>query len=186
MITTIYAVNSVGAFGNRDGSLPWPKNSEDLQRFAFLTKNIGTVLMGKSTYNSLVARHPNQLDIHLPLKERNAIVLTTKLPCGQPIEFGEMVSYKVDGKDVHFLHHETHMAIKLAERFYNSVAVIGGAGIIGESLAISNEVYVTVLDSDEQADIMTDFEMPLCLNLAYFEKLRNGTGVTYHYIEGLS
>ncbi|QHI00622.1 dihydrofolate reductase [Salmonella phage vB_SenM_SB18] len=51
MITTIYAVNSVGAFGNRDGSLPWPKNSEDLQRFAFLTKNIGTVLMGKSTCN---------------------------------------------------------------------------------------------------------------------------------------
>ncbi|CCA66296.1 dihydrofolate reductase, fragment [Erwinia phage phiEa116] len=42
MIATVYAINSVGAFGNYDGSLPWPKNSEDLMRFSEITKNIIT------------------------------------------------------------------------------------------------------------------------------------------------
>ncbi|UNA01019.1 dihydrofolate reductase [Erwinia phage vEam_S_24] len=185
MIATVYAINSVGAFGNYDGSLPWPKNSEDLMRFSEITKNIGSVLMGKSTYKSLVARKENQLDIHLPLPERNAIILTSELPCGTKLEFGEVVSYKVDGKEVHFICHETTTAIKLAEKFFGDVAVIGGSGIIAEALPLTDQLYLTVLDSNEQADIMVDFEVPIHLQLAYFERLRNGTGKTFHYIEGL-
>lgn len=49
MISAVFASTITGGIGN-NGTLPWPKNSQDLVRFKELTEN-HIVIMGRKTWN---------------------------------------------------------------------------------------------------------------------------------------
>lgn len=66
----IVAMTPGGVIGNK-GKLPWHLPS-DLARFKEITKKAGTVIMGRATYESILAQNGK------PLPERRHIVLTKK------------------------------------------------------------------------------------------------------------
>ena len=70
MIKAIMAVDDQGGV-SKNGSMPWPKNKEDLKNFKKTTLN-GVVIMGRLTWID-----PN---MPTPLKDRINVLVTSKSP----------------------------------------------------------------------------------------------------------
>lgn len=75
-ISLIAAISDNYVIGNNElvegkwvYSMPWPRISEDMKHFAELTKEGGTVIMGRKTWDSLPS-------FVRPLKERQNIIMT--------------------------------------------------------------------------------------------------------------
>ena len=74
MINAIMAVDEEGGI-SKNGSMPWPKNTEDLRRFKELTLN-NVVIIGKLTW--IDPQMPT------PLKDRINVLVTSKSPSLYP------------------------------------------------------------------------------------------------------
>jgi dihydrofolate reductase len=113
----------IGA-GNK---LPW-RLPADLKRFRDLTMG-HHIIVGRKTFES----------IGRPLPGRRTIVVTSN------------VDYKAEGCD---LAHSIEDALNLArERGENEVFICGGGEIYGQTMAIADRMYLTVVDAEVAADI---------------------------------
>ena len=74
-LSLIVAMTPERAIGYK-GALPWKRLPSDMAHFKKVTLAAGTVIMGRATYESILARNGK------PLSQRNHIVLTKKCaPC---------------------------------------------------------------------------------------------------------
>jgi len=123
----IFAVNAFDWFavGN---TMPWPRNTVDLQRFRKMTSG-GTVVMGRGTWDS---------DMPKPLPNRRNCVLSTTL-----VDDRCEVFSTVDA------------LLKAVEKDAN-VWVIGGVKTLWELQPQINTVYMTQFRSTETGDVSLD------------------------------
>ncbi len=128
-VVLVAAVAENGVIG-RDGTLPWRLKS-DMQHFRRLT--VGRpVVMGRKTYES----------IGKPLKDRTNIVISR-----DPDFAAEGVAV------VNSLEAAMDMAREDARRRgTGSIAVIGGAGIFGDCLAIADRLEITLVHATPAGD----------------------------------
>jgi dihydrofolate reductase len=113
----------------KDGGLPWPSNSDDLQWFKDNTLNT-TVIMGRNTWDSLPLK---------PLRNRNNIVVSSTMEAGvQQVEVVHPDNYKARVADIQDL-----------ERVW----IIGGAQLIIDSLDIIDELWLNNVGNDYSCDV---------------------------------
>jgi dihydrofolate reductase len=128
-IVLVAAVAENGVIG-RDGALPWRLKS-DMQHFRRLT--IGRpVVMGRKTYDS----------IGRPLKDRTNIVITRD------------PHYAPEGV---FIANSLEAALQMARddarhRGADSIAVIGGSGVFGDSLPAADRLEITLVHASPAGD----------------------------------
>ncbi len=150
-----------------DGALPWYL-PEDLRRFKSLTSG-GVVVMGRATYESIVAR------LGHPLPGRTSVVLsrTPRDPGGGQVRY------------------ETSVAGGLAaaaqlgtEAGHREFFVIGGASIFRQVMPAVDRVYLTRIHQDVRGEV----SMPAGW-LAGFElrsgqdDIRSGSGLDYSFLD---
>jgi len=128
-VVLVAAVAENGVIG-RDGALPWRLKS-DMQHFRRLT--VGRpVVMGRKTYES----------IGKPLKDRTNIVITRDRHFGAD---GVLVANSL----------ETAMDMAredARQRRADSIAIIGGAGIFSDCLAIADRLEITLVHAAPAGD----------------------------------
>lgn len=130
MIGAVFAVDDNNGLG-RDGTIPWPRNKEDMQWFKHATTN-SVVVMGKRSWNSP--------DMIKPLPNRINCVVTNNFLDRQDIE-----QFKGDVCEGIGLLHE-----KYRDR---NLFVIGGVEILEQAKPILDCVYVTRIPGDYMCDI---------------------------------
>ncbi|HEX4662167.1 MAG TPA: dihydrofolate reductase, partial [Candidatus Saccharimonadales bacterium] len=126
MITIIAAIANNNAIG-RSNDLPWYVPA-DLKHFKQLTAG-HTVIMGRKTYESIVAR----LGHSLP--DRRSIVVTRQL------------DYNADGAEVV---HSFDDAVQLAD---GDGFVIGGAELFAAAMALAQKLELTEVDATIEGDV---------------------------------
>lgn len=131
MINAILATDSNGAMGF-NGTLPWPNNKYDLERFREIT-NHNVVVMGRKTFDD--TKFPK------PLPNRICYVMTNRregLPiCGRPIS-GDIESVL---KEIKSQHPD------------KDIFVLGGPKIILEAQPYLDYIYLTVMKNYYRADV---------------------------------
>tara|TARA_Y100000590_G_scaffold419755_1_gene521766 strand:- start:468 stop:1028 length:561 start_codon:yes stop_codon:yes gene_type:complete len=123
-LKTIAAVSLDGIIGV-DGDIPW-KCSEDLRRFKRLTLG-STIVMGRKTWESIGSKR---------LPGRKNIVISSRASdelAGSPTVFPSIKSFL----DAH-----------LSSDSPSDVWFIGGEGIYNEAVPMSDEVYVTRVETN--------------------------------------
>lgn len=126
------------------GDLPWPRLSEDLKRFAALTKG-ATVVMGRATYESLPAKArplPGRLNVVLSTQPREALGLPDSVLLAGSLDAAE----------------ELMLARKVRMPFY----VIGGADIFAAALARpswSRRIHYTDVQGAFDCDRVFDYDI---------------------------
>lgn len=110
----IFAVDAYGGFGTGT-DMPWPRCSEDMQRFKRLTSG-QTVVMGSGTWNSNMPK---------PLPNRRNCVLSTTL--------------RDDRCEVFFSTEELCAQLGVGDDIW----VIGGVGVLNTLRPWINTVYMT-------------------------------------------
>lgn len=128
MISLIVAHSRNMVIG-KDNELPWYLPS-DLKKFKEIT-TAHTVIMGRNTYESIVAR------IHKPLPNRRNIVVSKTLSRQNGIEIAESLS----------------AALSLSED--NEQLIIGGAKLYTEALKnkLVDRMYITLIDKNIDGDV---------------------------------
>ena len=178
MITTIFAVNTKGAFGNFDGSLPWPKNKADMGHFARVTRSIGTVLMGSKTYESICSGGLP------PLPKRNAVILSsqgTSLGEVKEMKNSGSIGHGWNGERVIQMNADLPTALEVSSRMFGDIAIIGGSSLIMEGLKYSDEVYMSIIENSSDADIMLDIDIPDDYNCHTWSWLPDFSGLVNFY-----
>jgi len=127
MISGIVAVTKNGVIGNA-GELPWYLPA-DLRHFKQLTVGY-PVIMGRTTYDSIVAR------LGHPLPDRQNIVVTRQQ------------DFQAEGATVV---HSINEALLTAEN--DDVMIIGGAQIYALAAPIIDRWYVTEIDATIEGDV---------------------------------
>ena len=128
MIKAILACDSQGGIG-KDGTLPWPKNSKDLQWFKSNTLN-GTVVMGSTTWQG--SHMPR------PLPNRKNIVCSTKDLSKFP---GANTVMNINGV--------TQVLPFMTDE---NIWIIGGAKLIEATLGIIDEFYLSWIPGSYDCD----------------------------------
>lgn len=130
MIKAILACDDEGGV-SKDGTLPWPHNSTDLQWFKNNTAG-HVVVMGSTTWD----------DPHMPrpLPKRTNVLVTTRkddYPGADTYISGDLVS-----------------GLKLLELNYPSLItwVIGGPNIVEQSLGVIDEFYISRIPGEYDCD----------------------------------
>src|SRR3989338_5759991 len=127
MISIIAAVAKNNVIGSKN-ALPWYL-PEDLKRFKELTSG-KTVLMGRKTFESIVAR------LGKPLPNRTNVVVTRNTEYKVPL--GAVV--------------EADIASALREHGQNDIFVIGGGEIYAQTIDLADTLYITHINKDIQGD----------------------------------
>lgn len=128
-IVIIAAIAEKNRVIGKDGKLPW-HISEDLRRFKSLTTG-HAVLMGRKTFESIVARLGN------PLPERRNVVLSSTATYRQHSDVEVYPSLQ--------------SALKALEN-EATVFVIGGESLFREALQIATRLELTMVEGDYQGD----------------------------------
>ena len=158
MIKAIMAVDEKGGI-SKHGSMPWPKNSEDLQWFKKNTLN-QVVVMGSKTWEDPF--------MPSPLKDRINILFTNK----------DNSVYQ--GADAYFSGDISKAILKIQKKYLDRhIFIIGGSDIIRQSFDLFKEFYLTRIygnfDCDKFIDInkiknsMTLMEKIDCDEKCHFE-----------------
>lgn len=131
-LSIIVAMTPEGVIGNK-GKLPWRLPS-DLARFKHITMQAGTVIMGRKTYESILARNGK------PLPRRRHIVLTKK-PSVSEYE------------SVCFVQSTEEACVKVAS-YGTHACVIGGGEIYKLFLSVPcvTKMYVTIVHASIAGD----------------------------------
>ena len=134
MIKALFAVDSRNGLG-KNGSLPWPRDKEDMNRFRTLTTG-HVVVMGSRSWDD-----PN---MRRPLPNRINVVLTSKHGGN---DWADIVAHGVD--DV----------VALERKFTNkTIWMCGGANVLAQFRGKVEEVYLTRFDGDYGCDTFVDLE----------------------------
>ena len=158
MIEAIMAVDDNGGI-SKGTSMPWPKNSKDLQWFKKNTLN-QVVVMGSKTWEDPF--------MPSPLKDRINILFTNK----------DNSVYQ--GADAYFSGDISKEILKLQKKYLDrDIFIIGGSDIIRQSFNLFKEFYLTRIygnfDCDKFIDInkiknsMTLMEKIDCDEKCHFE-----------------
>lgn len=129
LISLIAAIGTRTRALGKNGQLLW-RIPEDMQRFKTLT--IGhPVIMGRKTWESIPEKFR-------PLPERTNIIITRD------------AGYTASGAIVA---HSLEEALEKARGIESEeIFIIGGAQIYAESLSKADRLYLTLVDSDDEAD----------------------------------
>jgi dihydrofolate reductase len=138
MLRAILACDIHGGI-SRHGVMPWPRNTADMRYFVEQTRG-GVVVMGSSTWQAP--------DMPSPLPGRVNIVITsdhTKLAPGFDASYGGNVSTVLP---------------MIRKRWADAgpIWIIGGAGLLHQSLPYIHELHLTRIDGDWQCDVHLDLE----------------------------
>ncbi len=131
MIKAIMATDDKGGV-SRGKSMPWPKNSNDLQWFKKNTLN-QVVIMGRLTWEDPL--------IPTPLKSRINVLVTRKNPSLYP------------GVD-HYLQGDLKVELKNLEIKFKdkNIFIIGGPEILNQVFSLVNEFYLTRIYGNYNCD----------------------------------
>jgi dihydrofolate reductase len=131
MIKAIMAADDAGGI-SKNGSMPWPKNSSDLQWFKKNTLN-SIVVMGRLTW----------VDPFMPSPLRNRInVLITNKNKSDYIGADEYISGDL-----------VHNILNLSNKYMNKdIYIIGGAKILNQLFELVEEFYLTRIYGDFECD----------------------------------
>ncbi len=137
MIKAIMAVDDNGGI-SKDLSMPWPKNSKDLQWFKKNTLN-QVIVMGSKTWEDPF--------LPTPLKYRENILVTTKdnslYPGANAFIKGEIVDE----------------ILKLEKKYLNKdIYIIGGPEIIKQTFDLFKEFYLTRIYGNFECDKFIDIK----------------------------
>ncbi len=136
MIRSIFAVDALGGIG-KDGTLPWPKDSEDLRWFK--TNTLGDiVVMGKNTWMDPMMPKP------LPGR-LNAVVANTDLHVCDAAHLVIPAS-DLDG------------AIRKLEQDNpnKTIWIIGGARLLNSTAHLVQGIHLTRFDDQYDCDVKLD------------------------------
>jgi dihydrofolate reductase len=120
----------------KDGTLPWPKNTEDLRHFKKLT-NGHIVVMGAKTWNDVCFPSP------LPGRENYVVTHQDSLVGANVINSNVL------------------NRIKELDNSNKDVWVIGGASIIEQCKDIITEFHLTIIDGHFNCDTFLNFPFEL-------------------------
>ena len=135
MIKAIMAVDEKGGI-SKEGSMPWPKNSEDLQWFKKNTLN-QVVVMGSKTWEDPF--------MPSPLKDRINILFTNK----------DNSVYQ--GADAYFSGDISKAILKIQKKYLDRhIFIIGGSDIIRQSFDLFKEFYLTRIYGNFDCDKFID------------------------------
>ena len=137
MIKAIMAVDDEGGV-SKNGSMPWPKNIEDLENFKRKTSN-NVVIMGRLTW--IDPKMPS------PLKDRINVLITSKSPNLYP------------GADKYIsgdLKKNIQQIIKEYEK--KDIFVIGGPNIINQLIDSIDVFFLTTIRGKFNCDKKLDME----------------------------
>ena len=157
MIKAILACDDKGGV-SKDGTLPWPNNSTDLQWFKNNTAG-HVVVMGSTTWE----------DPHMPrpLPKRTNVLVTTR-----------MSKYINPSPDA-YITGDLNIHLKALENQYPSLItwVIGGPNIVEQSLGVIDEFYISRIPGSYECDTF----LPLGKINALFERtwIEEHPGVTF-------
>ena len=157
MIKAILACDDAGGV-SKDGTLPWPNNSTDLQWFKNNTAG-HVVVMGSTTWE----------DPHMPrpLPKRTNVLVTTR-----------MSKYINPSPDA-YITGDLNIHLKALENQYPSLItwVIGGPNIVEQSLGVIDEFYISRIPGEYDCDTF----LPLGKINALFERtwIEEHPGVTF-------
>ena len=135
MIRAIMAADDLGGI-SKNGSMPWPKNSSDLQWFKKNTMN-SIVVMGRLTW----------IDPFMPspLKGRVNVLITNQN------------KKKYSGADEYLAGDIIESVSKLSDKYNKDIYVIGGAEILNQLFDLIQEFYLTRIygnfDCDKKIDL---------------------------------
>ena len=139
MIAAIFAVDSQGGLG-KNGTLPWPKDKEDLKWF----KNNTTghiVVMGRNTWEDPM--------MPKPLPNRINCVITSR----DDLYMAEKANAIIKGSKL-----EDALA-DLEENFeLRTIWIIGGAQLLNATQHLIDQVYLTRFDDSYDCDVKLDID----------------------------
>ena len=138
MIKAILAVDDKGGV-SKDGSMPWPHNSKDLEWFKKNTDN-NIVIMGRITW--IDPKMPT------PLPDRINVLITSQSPEIYP------------GADIYINSNLTESIKKIDSKYVNKICwIIGGPNIINQLFPIIEEFYLTRIYGNYHCDTFLDLSI---------------------------
>lgn len=135
MIAALFAIDENGGMG-LNGTMPWPRNKDDLSWFKKTTLN-QVVVMGRNTWNSE--------DMPSPLPKRvNAVFTNNTIPDPSVIQLSGDVCEQ----------------LQYVQKLFPDldIYVIGGADILMKSLPVIEKMYITRLDGDYDCDVIINID----------------------------
>ena len=151
MLKAIMAVDDVGGV-SKSGSMPWPKNSNDLKWFKQNTIN-GLVIMGRLTWIDPM--------IPKPLKNRVNILITNKSPILYPgadkYISGDIISELT----------EISKEYQLLTKW-----IIGGPNIVNQLFNLVEEFYLTRIYGNYNCDTKLDIKN-IETKMTLYKKIKN-------------
>lgn len=136
MIRSIFAVDADGGLG-KAGTLPWPKDREDLSWFKTNTTG-DIVVMGKNTWMDPM--------MPKPLPNRFNAVVTSR-----DFHACDAAHAVISGKDI-----SKQIARLQADHPNKAVWIIGGARLLQSTLHLVEEIYLTKFDGSYDCDVTID------------------------------
>ena len=137
MIRAIMATDDKGGI-SRNGSMPWPKNSSDLQWFKKNTLN-SIVVMGRLTWDDPF--------MPTPLKDRINVLVTNQ----------NKKNYL--GADEYIADEIIDRVLELSNKYKNkNIYIIGGPKIINQLFELIEEFYLTRIYGDFNCDKNIDLQ----------------------------
>ena len=135
MINAIFAVDSLGGIG-KNGSLPWPKNSEDLRWFKQNTVGHIVVMGGNTWRDPLMPK---------PLPGRINVVITS-----QAIDTESIIVYNGNYKE--------HLLELQSQHPDKDIYIIGGASLFRDTQDIVERVLLTKFTESYECDVGMDLD----------------------------
>lgn len=135
MINAIFAVDAAGGLGF-NGSLPWPKNSEDLRWFKATTTG-HIVVMGRRTWDDPMMPKPLPNRVNCVITNHpvdNPLVLTLS---GDWLKQIKILSWQVTHQDIF---------------------IIGGKDILLQCRPILDKIYLTKINATYECDVTIDVD----------------------------
>lgn len=141
MIRSIFAIDSHGGLG-KAGTIPWPKDSEDLSWFKTNTTG-DIVVMGKNTWIDPM--------MPKPLPNRMNVVVTNR-------------DYHLCDA-AHMVISGTHLMPSLGQlqskHPHRHIWIIGGARLLDSTIGLAQEIYLTRFDGSYDCDVKIDIDRHL-------------------------
>ena len=137
---------------SKNGSMPWPKNSSDLQWFKKHTLN-NVVVMGRLTWIDPFLPTPliNRINVLVTNQSHNNFLGVDEFISGDLMTNIENLSYKYKGQDTY---------------------IIGGPKILDQLFELIEEFYLTRIYGNFECDKSIDFEK-IKQSMTIKEKINN-------------
>ncbi len=135
MIVALFAVDQLGGMGF-SGSMPWPRNREDMKWFKSVTEE-QVVVMGKKTWESS--------DMPIPLPKRLNVLITNNF---------------LDREDIIQIRGDIPTSLVELQSKYpdNDIFVIGGPNILMQAIPVIEYAFITRIPGEYMNDVSIDLD----------------------------